>query len=247
MAESQDAYTYTAKGLAELETNISPRRFFTYLDHAQRNREGAVGWYLHNARLSKAIRFPLEVVEITIRNRTHMALTDRWGDNWPKSKGFRNAAAEKTLDRLKEVYAKYGENAAVDRVVASLSFGFWPVLYKDRYRETLWRGRLKEFYPHLPSEKSLEDNLADMDRILGLALEVRNRIGHLEPIFKRALSPEHTEFLTLVGYACRTTSGWLRQHSTLRLSCERGRSSCASRSFFERRTSPSARSRRRLL
>lgn len=156
MAECQDVYPYTEPEIAAIRNAFSPARFQTYITAAGHNKEYALAVYLWNARLSKAIRFPLEIAEITIRNRANAALIDRWGDQWPQSPAFRQAAAAKTITKIDNAYRDIAPYTNLDRVVAALSFGFWPVLFKGRYIESLWRGRLESAFPLLPRSLTVD-------------------------------------------------------------------------------------------
>eukprot|EP01035_Chromulina_nebulosa_P036687 gene36687-49448_t len=100
MAECQDIYPYTVHEIAAISKSLSLERFQTYLTAAGHNEEHAIAIYLWNARLSKAIRYPLEIVEVTIRNRINAVLIDRWGDQWPQSLAFRGVAASKTITKI---------------------------------------------------------------------------------------------------------------------------------------------------
>jgi hypothetical protein len=187
----------------------------TYLDHAQRNPEAAITLHLWNSRISKALRFPLETVELTVRNRTHYALADRWGDFWPRTSGFLAAAAQKTANAVDAAYGEVGPHAITDRVVSELSFGFWPPLFKGRFVEELWKERFDDFFPYFPEGQDVAGKVAQVARLLDDARNLRNRISHLEPVFKMNLSVEHANLLKLVSYACRDTASWMRKHSTL--------------------------------
>lgn len=220
MAESQDPYSYSAARLAALRHSLSERRMETYLKHGQQNQEIAILMHLWNSRLSKALRFPLESAEITIRNRVHYALIERWGDNWPRAAGFWAVSAQKTKDRVDDAYRDVGTHALTDRVVAALSFGFWCALFKGRFVEELWEKRIDRFFPNLPSfneepqDKRVSKKVELISARLDAARDLRNRIGHLEPILKMDLSREHTSVLELLSYACKDTAVWVRKHST---------------------------------
>lgn len=178
--------------------------------------------------MSKALRFPLETVEITIRNRIHYALTDRWGENWPRAAGFVAAAAPKTQQRVDAAYGEVGQNAITDRVVAELSFGFWPPLLRGRFVDELWKERIDTFFPHLPTDLDYEAKANLLAKLLGDARNLRNRISHLEPIFKNNLSLEHSNLGKLLSYACKDTAGWMRRHSTLNIVLRDGPSAMVS-------------------
>ncbi|WEF51002.1 hypothetical protein AFIC_002564 [[Pseudomonas] carboxydohydrogena] len=216
MAESQEHFPYHETGFQSLSTTLSEPRLSTYLTAAAHNPERAFKMYLWNARLSKALRFPLEVTEITVRNRIHYALCDRWGNNWPNNPDFARVAAEKTKERLDVARRDLGvRRQQTDRIVAALSFGFWTALLKGRFVESMWRGRVERFFPHLPNDLDFHAKVATLADGVETSRNLRNRIGHLEPIFATDLSLAHSQLVKLVGYGCRSTSKWMKHHSTL--------------------------------
>jgi hypothetical protein len=215
VAESQDIYVYSADGIASLRKSFSEKRLSTYLQHVGHVQENAIGLQLWNSRLSKAFRFPLETTEIVIRNRIHNALTGRWGETWAKQPGFLAYAAAKTKLKINEAYAKIVPNDTPDRLVAALSFGFWPAMFKGAFVEEVWKARLDDSFPHLPNTLSFDQKIDLIKKLLNTAHTLRNRVSHLEPIFRRNLSGEHAELVKLVSFACKATASWMKHHSTV--------------------------------
>lgn len=234
MAESQEPYVYTEESLSSLRTSLSERRLTKYMVRAQQDEELALAYYLWNARLSKAMRFPLEIVEVTVRNRIHYALQDRWKGNWPKAAGFLSTAAPKTKDRISEAYGILGNGAPTDKVVAQLSFGFWPAIFSKRYVLELWEERVDRFFPNVPGD-SPDEKVRNIRERLKLATELRNRISHLEPIFKRNLSEEHSKLIGLVAFANSSTASWMKAHSTLNHVMRHGPNALIGEPFFLRK------------
>ncbi|WP_061937115.1 hypothetical protein [Aureimonas sp. AU22] len=213
MAESQLAFDYTAGNLREIEAALSGQRLANYVTGAGHDLERALHLYLWNARLSKAMRFPLEIAEVTVRSGINRALCDRWGANWPTDPAFRQLAAAKTLGKLDEARSKVGNSSS--RIVGNVSFGFWTAILQARYVEELWRTRLGQFVPNLPAALSLEDKLTLLVDLLEKAITLRNRIGHLEPILRLDLSKHHADVRKLTGFVCKGTAAWMTHHSTL--------------------------------
>lgn len=213
MAEGQDAFDYTAANLNEITGCLSSDRMSKYMVAANHDPERALQYYLWNARLSKALRFPLEIAEVTVRNRISGGLRDRWSAKWFTHHQFLSIAADKTSARLAEAIRKVGESPP--RVIAELSFGFWTALLQTRFHESLWRGRLLTFFPNLPTDATMEDQVGKLLGLLEAAIELRNRIAHLEPIFRSDLSVQHSNLQSLIGLASKETSRWVGHHSTL--------------------------------
>lgn len=214
MAESQDIYVYSAESLNALSDSFSEKRLKTYLHRVGQVREDAIGLQLWNSRLSKALRFPLETTEIVIRNRIHSALTDRWGADWSKSAGFLAQAALKTKQKIADATTATLPNYSPDRMVAALSFGFWPAMFNEGFVAEVWQSRIDKTFPNLPSTLDFDEKISLIKQLLATAHLLRNRISHLEPIFTRNLSKEHADLVRLVSFACKPTAYWMRHHST---------------------------------
>ena len=212
MAEGQHPFPYTRTGMDDITHTLTPSRLSTYIQAASFDHERALAFYLWNARLSKALRYPLEIAEVSVRNRVNYALCDRWGANWPSNPDFKAQAAQKTIQKLQEARDSVGQNT--DKIVAAVSFGFWTALLGTRFVETLWRNRLDQHFPNLPKNKTFEERLQVLKETMEAARVVRNRISHLEPIFKADPSKAHADVQKLVGFACKATAGWTRHHST---------------------------------
>jgi hypothetical protein len=212
MAEGQHPFPYTRTGMAAIEHTLTASRLLPYMQAAAFDQERALAFYLWNARLSKALRFPLEIAEVSARNRINYALCDRWGAHWPSSTEFGSLAAPKTLQKLQEARANAGQDT--DRIVAAVSFGFWSALLGTRFIETLWRNRLDQHFPNLPANETFEGRLHVLKAAVEAAKTIRNRISHLEPIFKSDPSKAHADVIKLIGFACKATAGWTRHHST---------------------------------
>lgn len=218
MAESQGAYEYTTQNLEQISATLSRPRIGTYMKEAKNDSVKAMRLYLWNARLSKALRFPLEVAEVALRNRIHLCLIDRYGANWLDDPRFLGHAAQKSVDKINDARTVLGGRATTDRIVAELSFGFWTAMLKDRFVEQLWRGRVTMGFPNLPKSVlalPFEDQCTYIKDLADQIRNLRNRISHLEPILKIDLSKQHSDTVHLVRLGCRTTSEWVSHHSTL--------------------------------
>jgi hypothetical protein len=78
------------------------------------------------------------------------------------------------------------------RVIASLSLGFWAVLFNKPY-EDLWRRRLVRAFPHGTGERT------EPGRLIAHLLHFRNRIAHHEAVFSADLRKQHERQLQLAG------------------------------------------------
>ncbi|HEX6153870.1 MAG TPA: hypothetical protein VFZ19_10150 [Solirubrobacterales bacterium] len=180
---------------------LGSSRFQTYLEAVEGHHENAVALYNWNARISAAFLEVLCHLEVLVRNAvdrqfeatdpaTSLSIID--SDVWlcdpavltPESRERVNEAIARLLRERKR--------PSRDRVVASLSFGFWKSLFGSVYEE-LWRTTLFAAFPHGSGRRREVANLT------GPILHFRNRIAHHEAIFSSDLEERHRQILRLAG------------------------------------------------
>lgn len=128
---------------------------------------------------------------------------------WIDDKGRSDVAT------ARERATRWGKTLELEgKVVAELSFGFWRYLVAKRYQTTAWPALQWAFPLHSAGGSTPRGEVEDrMQRIHVL----RNRIAHHEPIFRRNLSHDHADMLTLVGWISEEAQGWVEDRSRVRL------------------------------
>jgi hypothetical protein len=211
MAESQFPFPYTQGDLDALKASLSTARFETYLNKAGRNEAFAFALYLYNARLAKAFLFPLNVLEVTIRNAIDESLVAIYGADWPRAPAFvTGVLSEDGRRALTKAFERAGAMAPKDQIVATLTFDFWSNFFKPEYGD-FWRTRLRIVLPHLPAgetRKTVQQAVKEINRF-------RNRIAHHEPILDLNAGDVMARIKDLVGYRCPRTLDWMRHHTTV--------------------------------
>jgi hypothetical protein len=217
MAECQQEFEYLSTSVQLLTSSLSTRRLRQFKGTKDSGNQ-AFENYLWNARLSKALRFPLEIAEISLRNRVDQQLIDRFGSQWPFSDDFRDTAAPKTVIKLKETIERLRDNPSMARIVDELSFGFWTAMLSGRFVEKLWRDRLDVAFPNIPKAHrngTIEQQAAHVYLVAKQVKDLRNDISHLKPIYRSDLSEKHGQIIHLIRLGCKTTADWTNKHSTL--------------------------------
>lgn len=174
--------TYT-----EFEKALSPARLNRYLGAVNGDQNKALELYRLNIQLSQEFYAILSLFEVSFRNAIDIHYQTQFSDSeWLKNQctgtGFLNNPAfavgrhkskKKVNDGIKKLGVKYNH----DRLVASISFGFWINLFAPmqfRYAgQTLHRifvNRQKGTQPK------------DIFKVLSLILDFRNRVAHHEPL-----------------------------------------------------------------
>ncbi|MFJ1312028.1 hypothetical protein [Agrobacterium sp. P15N1-A] len=210
MAESQVPFQYDQSSLKELRDSLSEPRFETYLKAAGNHPDHGAALYLYNSRLAKAFLFPLNIVEVTLRNRTNLILVKDFGDNWPTNPTFRNILDPEYGIRALDLAISRARGKGTGKVVAALTFDFWSNLFRPEYGD-IWRFTLNIAFPHLPPGTTRQ-NIQDAVKVVN---DFRNRIAHHEPILSENATTVQSTILKLVGYCNPTVRDWMRHHTTV--------------------------------
>lgn len=211
MAESQIPFPYAEADLDALKASLSTARFETYLNKAGRSEPFAFALYLYNARLAKAFLYPLNVLEVTIRNAIDESLVALYGPDWPRADAFViGVLSEDGRRALAKAFERAGAMAPKDQIVATLTFDFWSNFFKPEYGD-FWRTRLRIVLPHLPAgetRRTVQQAVREINRF-------RNRIAHHEPILDLNAGDIMAKIKALVGHRCPRTLDWMRHHTTV--------------------------------
>ena len=72
----------------DFEATLSFECLSRYLGWAAGDRDHALDLYALSTRLSEALYTPLQILEVTLRNRVHVVLTEARHDRWFDDDGF---------------------------------------------------------------------------------------------------------------------------------------------------------------
>jgi hypothetical protein len=190
-----------------LQQRFSVERLGTYQAAVGGDLDQAVALYEWNATMSGAFWITLGHVEVLVRNAMHRQLTD-WSTRTYREPRWYLDPGRVLDERRHQQIAKAREQATRDRrqetpgrVVAELTFGFWPFLLTRTYDRSLWP-HLRGAWPGQRLRRDVHGPLADLH-------ELRNRIGHHEPIYNRPLKELHTKALDLACWTCPDTGAWI--------------------------------------
>lgn len=211
--------------LPSLEEAISSERFATYLAHVDGDREQALRLYEWNIAASAAFYFPLQALEVCLRNACHRRLQATYGVKWYQTEKLK--LDWQAQDRIRKVLSNSNDPSRPKEppdVVAALSFGFWVSLFgpgghtqpygrgpRANYEMTLWRPALRGMFKGAQSLRR-----KDLHRSLNYLRNFRNRVAHHEPIFKRHLEKDYDSIIRIVGWIYPEQCLWIEQHSRVR-------------------------------
>ncbi len=212
---------YSIEFLADLDRTLTRARIFRYLAAVNGDLTRALALYETNIAVSEALFGVLHSAEIAIRNSLHDALSNGIGtQDW-----YRNnlALPFSTVPRLiftrpmqkmiEKARRNVGTPAPVGKLIAELTFGFWPFLVSGQYHD-LWSVCSHRAFPHARVPRSrVHTRLETIQRL-------RNRIAHHEPILssQNALYTGHvaepkialSEILECIRWISPATADWVR-------------------------------------
>jgi hypothetical protein len=117
-----------------LELALSLERFERYLAWAGGDRERAIELYTLNTRISESLYTPLQSLEVVLRNRIHLVMTEAFGgEGWFQQPGvLLNERQPEQLAKAIEDLESVNKMPTPGRIVAALSFGFWTAMFGPR-------------------------------------------------------------------------------------------------------------------
>lgn len=193
-----------------LESILSLERLDTYLKAARGDRKVALDLYALNTLTSEALYVPLQMLEVTLRNRFHDALSGVFGSEWYDNAGvITDVIQRRAIQEAKRDLAHDKKRITPGRVVAELTFGFWTSCLGRHYEERLWRPALRNAFPY--SSQGLRRN--DVNRILTPVRLLRNRIAHHEPILARNIPKHLNSTQCLLGWMSPSALAWSKAYN----------------------------------
>lgn len=198
--------------LLSFEDALSTERFNAYVESVQGDRERALALYALNSQVSAALYIPLQVLEVTLRNRFHHQLSEAYGECWYDRHGVitnlfqRQQISEAQLELVREK-----RPLEPGRIVAGLTFGFWTSCLSGQYDESLWRkgGLAKAFFAGGEKPKRSKVN-----GLLNPIRKLRNRIAHHEPILYWDLPKHYRNMITLTEWLVPAAAEWCEAQSS---------------------------------
>lgn len=182
-----------------LEKAISKDRLKHYSKIFQTNdKKIIIQKYLLNVELSKALYFPLQTLETTLRNSIHIVLSEKLNNEfWFEDTTFINP---KTIEKRDILNARDKIDTSKDqttgRIISELSFGFWSYLFGRYYEQKVWNRYVKQIFPSIPKNMAIRKKLSER---INTIKNLRNKVFHYDTIIKMEnLSQIHREILEMI-------------------------------------------------
>lgn len=208
---------FTPTLIHECETICSSERLSTYLSMTH-SYEKAMDLYLQNMYIASLFMPLLNLTEITLRNRIALSLTAIHGTHWAWKQGFQSSLPISShfspRKEMIQLANKHDKTKAIGKVIADSKFAFWSHLLTTRYQKPIWNKYLNYSFPYLNSTQNRATLYTQIEQIR----ELRNRIAHHEPIFKRDLLDDYHNIRLFLS-SCQSIEflKWLDSHQTISL------------------------------
>lgn len=189
---------------------LSSERFARYLNWADGDIEGALKLYTLNTWVSESLYTPLQMLEVSLRNRIHVVLSDAFHERWFEEDDF--LAVQNQRDQLATAHghlANLGKPPTAGRIVAALSFSFWTSMLNSDYG-ALWEKTLNRIARRIDGKGLRRKELSTpLTKIRFL----RNRIAHHEPIIQFNLPAEYEKIVQITRLLSPAAADWSERHS----------------------------------
>lgn len=207
---------FTPEEVQNLPEIFSAPRFATYLAEKNARRVEALELYKWNLDVSCAFFAPLQVCEVSIRNAISEAIEMTYGANWPYEQSF-----EIALPNPPRAYSpranllSHRNEPTTGKVIAELKFVFWERMFTSRHDSTIWNHHLRTVLPNMDAEKSVQELRSEAYSALQSIRDLRNRIAHHEPIFRRNIQDEYDRIREVVRWRSAVAADWLDKVETV--------------------------------
>lgn len=211
MAECQSPpFLYGPANTASIKKCISDPRFNPFMLKAGfKSDELAFEFYLYNARLSKALLFPIHILEISLRNAINDLFSSRYTAAWWRNPDFEILLNNKSKIALGKAIASHRTSPSTDDLVASLTLDFWSNLFRTEYEPILWRANLNHLFPiNTPTFDEIKNKIRDITHL-------RNRIAHHESILNLNIQDLIAKIYSVLELISTEAKAWVKAHSTV--------------------------------
>lgn len=203
----------TSTTLQAIKNTLSEARIETY--EAATGVEGddiaTLELYAWNAQVSGALLAPLHICEVVMRNAVSYVLEEQYGNRWPWSPGFERSLPdpEAGYSQRKDLQHARRNSHTTGKLIPELKFVFWQKMFTQRHDMRLWNSHLMHIFPNIDQSKPINQLRKEIYDELEHIRELRNRIAHHEPVFKRNLTDDFSRIVNLIELRCNVTADWM--------------------------------------
>jgi hypothetical protein len=201
---------FTPAEINSVASILSAPRFATYLSAKAADKEAALNLYQWNLELSAAFFVPLQICEVSVRNSIASAIVKTYGANWPWQRSF-----EISLRDPDTGYSPRRNLVGLRRlptsgkIVAELGFVFWEKMLTHGHDGAVWNAHFRSAFPNADPTKTIQTLRREGQDGLFKIRDLRNRIAHHEPIFRRNIREEYDRLRMLIAWTDPIAAAWV--------------------------------------
>ncbi|SCM79626.1 conserved hypothetical protein [uncultured Pleomorphomonas sp.] len=102
------------------------------------------------------------------------------------------------------------------KIVAELKFVFWERMFTRSHDAVIWNSRFGRVFPNADPAKTVQQLRKEGFDELQKIRDLRNRIAHHEPIFRRNVREEYARIRGIVAWTDEVAARWLDKVETVR-------------------------------
>ncbi|EPA9398749.1 Abi family protein [Yersinia enterocolitica] len=200
----------TQEDMDTVRLALSHARMSTYDAAVLHDGKSALGLYSWNAQVSAALFASLQICEVVIRNAVSDALEAIYGQEWSWNQTFETSLP---YGRMQDLIKAREHAVNVRQVIPELSFYFWQQMFTNRHFERIWSQHIDRLFPNMEAGMAKQAKRIHIHDELEHIRNLRNRIAHHEPIFRRDLEADFQRIVNLVELKCSASAQWLTQNN----------------------------------
>lgn len=189
---------------------LSAPRFATYLAEKNGDKVQALELYKWNLELSAAFIVPLQICEVSVRNSIVRAIENTYGATWPWERGFEislrnppnNYSPRRNLIDLRHL-------PTAGKIVAEIKFIFWEKMLTRSHDAAIWNPYFRSVFPNADPQKTVQALRNYGNDALRKVRDLRNRLAHHEPIFRRNIQQEYDRIKEVIEWTDLIAAAWV--------------------------------------
>lgn len=192
----------------KLKDYLSEDRLRSYLDFANDDAEGAIKLYELNIKISNSFNYPLEILEIMLRNSVNSILIKYYGNKWYEEDFLLNKHKEAIKDVI-DLLKQNKKDINLNNIISNVSFGFWVDFFHLKYKNTIANILLGIFNCNI-EQGFLYNKLSKVKN------NIRNRIAHRENMIKYNIMNNYGFILQLISFIDKDIAKYVDRNSDLK-------------------------------
>ena len=192
----------------KLKDYLSEDRLRSYLDFTNNDIERAIKLYELNIKISNSFNYPLEILEVILRNSINSILIKYYGNKWYEEDFLLNKHKEAIKDVI-DLLKQNKKDINLNNIISNVSFGFWVDFFHLKYVNIL-SDKLKMISNINTSPFNLYNKLSKVKN------NIRNRIAHRENMIKYDIMNNYGSILQLISFIDKDIARYVDKNSDLK-------------------------------